>query len=178
HVDAGEIESRLVRRYREQRLVDHLAERTRGDPDLGTAADARTERKLGEVLRRKAHHLEARATGHDLDPAFRAGTQRQLVGGHLARDLVELPRVHRGGAALLRGGGQLAAETDLHVGGDQGDPTVDRLDQHMGKDGLRVATLDDALHEVEALDQILPFDAALPLTPRPAPGFPDYPRAS
>jgi hypothetical protein len=128
HVDAGEIESRLVRRHREQRLVDHLTERPRGDPDPYHRRP-RPERKLGKSRAESSPPPKWRPATRPSPPCWCAASARP--GRHLARSC--RARVQCGGAALRGGGSRQRRPTSMSV--SPSNPTVARLDQHMGKNG-------------------------------------------
>ena len=93
-VDAREVEPGLVGRHREQRLVDHLAQRAGRHPQRDvrrvSAAPSGSSR---EVLRIQADDLELGSPGQQLDPARRDRLEGDLLGSDLANDLVELPGI-------------------------------------------------------------------------------------
>ena len=106
----------------------------------------------GKSFGSKLDDLEARAARHDLDPALRAA-ERSVISSavDLARDLVELARVAAVTAPFFFvRAGSWQRTPDLHVGRRERQAAFGRLDQDVRQDRLRVPSLDDSLHQVEA----------------------------
>src|SRR5262249_14282466 len=167
--------ARLVGRHSEERLVDHLPQRGGGDADLGPRCSVSPEWELGKVLRLQADDPELGASGEEIDPARLGRLDDDLLGAHLPRDLVQLARVQGDRALLLHLSGDATSEPHLHVGAGQGDPALDRFQQHVGENRERVPPLDHTLYEIQPSYQMLTLDRdlhVLPRLPRVVPTFP------
>jgi hypothetical protein len=164
-VDAVEVVARLFVADRELRALDQFAQRRSGQRE-GMAESARLE--VGEAVGRKAGEVEAGAARAQLHLLAAFGLEPYLGAiAELAHDLVERMRGDGGRPRRAHHGGDTLGHLDIEVGCPQVDAAVTSLEQHVGKDGIGIASLDDPVHVPKRLEQIVALQRNLHNPPIP-----------
>ena len=87
-----------------------------------------------------------------LTAASPASTSTSVV-GKVAHDIAEEPCGHDDLALALHRSGQVGLDGEFHVGGEQVETTLARLQQDAGQDGKRAPRGDAASEDAELVDQ-------------------------
>jgi len=150
-----EVVAGILGRDRKARPRDQLAEQLRGDLDALALARLGQRR---EILLRQAGHLVDDALALDRRPAIRQDLDVYVAFRERPCDLVELLGPERDGARVRDLCRTPATQRDIQVRGGDLYPTLSRFDQDVRQDRNGVLPLDEALHEVKLLNQVIPSD--------------------
>ena len=116
-------------------FAQSLDERSPPDGDRAIAIEGRC---LREVRRGPCVQGELRPTGADLDGCL-AGLDHDFLMREIAHDVAEQPRRHDDLSLSLDGCAEVRLDRELHVGGEEIETTLARLEKDAREHGKRAA---------------------------------------